>query len=336
MRMRLLSTLTLLAAATFVSPAVSADKTLTIYTYESFVTEWGPGAKVAAEFEKTCDCKVEWVGVADGVELLTRLKLEGAGTKADIVLGLDTNLISEAKATGLFAPHQLSPKDLTVPGGFADDSFLPYDYGHFAVVYDTETLKNPPKSLKELVEGDPKDKIVIEDPRTSTPGLGLLLWMKSVYGDKAGEAWAKLKDRVLTVTPGWSEAYGLFTKGEAPMVLSYTTSPAYHMVAENSERYQAAPFAEGHYVQIEVAGMTKGADDPELARKFLDFMTSADFQSIIPETNWMMPVGATLAPLPSAFDKLVKPQHTFLFSADEVAEKRKVWIDEWLAAMSAN
>ena len=56
-------------------------------------------------------------------------------------------------------------------------------------------------------------KIVIEDPRTSTPGLGLLLWMKSVYGNEAPAAWAKLKDRVLTVTPGWSEAYGLFHQG---------------------------------------------------------------------------------------------------------------------------
>ena len=112
----------------------------------------------------------------------------------------------------------------------------PIDYGYFAVVYDTEKLKNPPKSLKELVEGNPDEKIVIQDPRTSTPGLGLLLWVKSVYGDKAPEAWAKLKAKVLTVTPGWSEAYGLFTKGEAPMVLSYTTSPAYHMVAENTEK----------------------------------------------------------------------------------------------------
>ncbi|MDR6755547.1 thiamine transport system substrate-binding protein [Mycoplana sp. BE70] len=335
MRIGLLPSFMLLAATSFVSPALAADKTLTIYTYESFVTEWGPGAKVAAEFEKTCDCKVEWVGVADGVELLTRLKLEGEGTKADLVLGLDTNLVAEAKATGLFVPHQLSPEGLTVPGNFVDDTFLPYDYGHFAVVYDTETLKNPPKSLKELIEGDPKEKIVIEDPRTSTPGLGLLLWVKAVYGDKAGEAWTKLKDRILTVTPGWSEAYGLFTKGEAPMVLSYTTSPAYHMVAENSERYQAAPFAEGHYVQIEVAGMTKAASDPDLARKFLSFMTGPDFQSIIPETNWMMPVGATREPLPDAFGKLVKPEHTFLFPADEVAANRKAWIDEWLSAMSA-
>ena len=321
-------------AALFASSAMAQEKTLTVYTYESFVAEWGPGPKVKAAFETSCGCTVEWVGVADGVELLTRLKLEGEGTKADIVLGLDTNLIAEAKATGLFAPHGLVPEGLTVPGGFSDDTFLPYDYGHFAVIYDTETLKNPPKSLKELVEGDAGQKIVIQDPRTSTPGLGLLLWVKSVYGDEAGAAWAKLKGRVLTVTPGWSEAYGLFTKGEAPMVLSYTTSPAYHMIAEKTERYQAAAFSEGHYVQIEVAGMTKAADDPALAKAFLTFMTGPDFQSIIPETNWMMPAGATRDPLPEVFDRLVKPEKTFLMSPEEVEANRKAWIDEWLAAMA--
>jgi len=322
-------------AASLAFPALAQEKTLTVYTYESFVADWGPGPKVKEAFEKTCGCKVEWVSAADGVELLTRLKLEGEGTKADVVLGLDTNLISEAKATGLFEKHGLAPEGLTVPGGFADDTFLPYDYGHFAVVYDSETLKNPPSSLKDLVEGDASQKIVIEDPRTSTPGLGLLLWVKSVYGDKAGEAWSKLKDRVLTVTPGWSEAYGLFTKGEAPMVLSYTTSPAYHVIAENTERYKAAAFSEGHYVQIEVAGMTRTSDDKDLARQFLTFMTGPDFQSVIPETNWMMPVGKTKEPLPAAFDALVKPEKTFLMSSEEVAANRKAWIDEWLSAMSA-
>ncbi len=321
-------------AALLALPALAAEKTLTVYTYESFVAEWGPGPKVAAAFEKTCGCKIAWVGVADGVELMTRLKLEGEGTKADVVLGLDTNLITEAKATGLFAPHGLSPEGLKVPGGFSDETFLPYDYSHFAVVYDSDTMKDPPKSMKELVEGNPDEKIVIEDPRTSTPGLGLLLWMKAIYGDESDAAWAKLKDRVLTVTPGWSEAYGLFTKGEAPMVLSYTTSPAYHVIAEGTERYKAAAFAEGHYVQIEVAGMTRTASDKDLARDFLAFMVGPDFQSIIPETNWMMPAFATREPLPAAFDALVKPEKTFLMSPDEVAANRRAWIDEWLAAMS--
>jgi thiamine transport system substrate-binding protein len=55
--------------------------------------------------------------------------------------------------------------------------------------------EEPPKSLKELVEGSADEKIVIQDPRTSTPGLGLLLWVKSVYGDKAPEAWASSRRR---------------------------------------------------------------------------------------------------------------------------------------------
>ncbi|CDZ70954.1 Thiamin/thiamine pyrophosphate ABC transporter, thiamin/thiamine pyrophospate-binding protein [Neorhizobium galegae bv. orientalis] len=336
MRSTILSILAAAAALCLSAPAEAQEKTLTVYTYESFISDWGPGPKVKETFEKTCACKLNFVGVADGVALLTRLKLEGKGTDADIALGLDTNLISEAKATGLFEPHGLDASAAKVPGNYSDDTFIPYDYGHFAVVYDTQAIKNPPKSLKELVEGDPAQKIAIEDPRTSTPGLGLLLWVKSVYGDKAPEAWAKLRKRVLTVTPGWSEAYGLFTKGEVPMVFSYTTSPAYHMVEEKTDRYQAASFSEGHYIQIEVAGMLKGTGDKDLAKQFLKFMVSPAFQDVIPTTNWMMPVAKTSAPLPDAFNKLVQPAKTFLMGSDEVARNRQAWIDEWLTAMSMN
>ena len=323
------------AAILSFGPAHAADKTLTIYTYESFTADWGPGPKVKAAFEKTCACTVNYVSVEDGVALLNRLKLEGKETKADIVLGLDTGLVADAKATGLFAPSGIDTSAVNVPGGFTDDTFVPYDYGHFAVVYDTEKMKTPPKSLDDLVNGDPKEKIVIEDPRTSTPGLGLLLWMKSVYGDKAADAWTKLSKRVLTVTPGWSEAYGLFTKGEVPMVLSYTTSPAYHEMEEKTSRYQAAAFSEGHYVQVEVAGMTNTSKDPALAKSFLAFMVSPQFQDIIPTTNWMFPAAKTSAALPEAFNTLVHPAKTFLMTPDEVAKNRKAWVDEWVTAMGA-
>lgn len=332
MRSVLPSLITAFMLAFAAAPAAAREK-LTVYTYESFTAEWGPGPQVEKAFEAECGCDVDFVSVADGVALLNRVKLEGASTKADVVLGLDTNLTAEAKASNLFVPHG-AVSGVIVPGGWSDDTFVPFDYGYFAVVYDTEVMKNPPKSLKELVEGDPEQKIVIQDPRTATPGLGLLLWVKSVYGDGAADAWAKLKGRVLTVTPGWSEAYGLFTKGEAPMVLSYTTSPAYHMVSENSERYQAASFEEGHYLQIEVAGITTtGAKNP-LAEKFLAFMTSPGFQDAIPETNWMFPAGKMDKPFDPAFQKLVKPVKTLLFSPEEVAANRKAWVDEWLAAMS--
>jgi thiamine transport system substrate-binding protein len=332
MRTRFLSILAVVIGLTAL-PADAQDK-LTIYTYDSFTAEWGPGPQVEKAFEAECGCDVEFVAVADGVALLNRLKLEGEATRADVVLGLDTNLTAEARATGLFSPSGVDLGSVEVPGGWNDEVFVPYDYAHFAVVYDSEKLANPPASLAELVDGDPDEKIVLQDPRTSTPGLGLVLWVKSVYGDKAPEAWAKLKRRVLTVTPGWSESYGLFTKGEAPMVLSYTTSPAYHMVAEDTERYKALAFAEGNYLQIEVAGITTtGAKNP-LAARFMTFMTGPGFQDIIPETNWMLPAGRTDKPLAPAFGKLPKPAKTLLFTPEEVAANRKAWVDEWLAAMS--
>ena len=223
---------------------------------------------------------------------------------------------------------------LNVPGGWSDDIFVPFDYGYFAVVYDTEKVKAPPKSLDELVDGDPDIKIVIQDPRTSTPGLGLVLWVKAVYGDKAAEAWAKLKRRVLTVTPGWSEAYGLFTKGEAQMVLSYTTSPAYHMVAENTERYQAAV----------LRGRSLSADrgrrhdrqwrqEPAVAT-VPGLHDRTRLPGCDPRDQLDVPGRTTDKPLNAAFDKLVKPAKTLLFSPDEVAANRKAWVDEWLKAMS--
>lgn len=328
---RLLAILIPILALT-VGPAAAKD-TLTIYTYEGFTSDWGTGPQVEKAFEAECGCDLRFVASTDGVAMLNRVKLEGSATRADIVLGLDTNLTAEAKATGLFVPHG-PVSGVEVPGGWSDDTFVPFDYSHFAVVYDSEKLKNPPRSMKELVEGDASQKIIIQDPRTATPGLGLLLWVKAIYGDKAAEAWAKLKDRVLTVTPGWSESYSLFTKGEAPMVLSYTTSPAYHMIAEKTGRYKAASFTEGHYIQIEVAGITTtGAKNP-LSEKFMTFMTGPGFQDLIPETNWMYPAGRTDKPLDPAFDKMVKPAKTLMFSSEEVAEHRNQWIDEWLSAMS--
>lgn len=325
--------LTLLATASFALPAAAKDA-LTIYTYDSFAGDYGPGKNVKAAFEKTCDCDVNYVALGDGVAVLNRLKLEGKDTKADVVLGLDTNLTAEAKATGLFGKHGVDVKQAQVPGGWSDDTFLPFDYGYFAVVYNSETMKSPPKSLDELVNGDASQKIVLEDPRASTPGLGFLLLMKQVYGDKAAEAWKKLKPRILTTAASWDDAYALFTKGEAPMVFSYVTSPAYHMEVEKTDKYQAADFAEGHYLQIEVAGVIEASPHKALAQKFMAFILSPDFQNEIPTTNWMMPAAKTSTPLPVSFDKLLKPAKTLLYSPEEVAAHRRDWIDEWQKAVN--
>ena len=309
------------------SMALADQPVLTVLTYDSFVSDWGPGPAVEVAFEAECGCDLKFVGAGDGAAMLARLKMEGERSAADIVLGLDTNLTAEAKATGLFTPHGVTA-DLTVPVAWADDTFLPFDWGWFAFV--GLAGKEYPRDFKALAASDLK--VVIQDPRSSTPGLGLLMWVKAAYGAEAAQVWADLADNIVTVTPGWSEAYGLFLEGEADLVLSYTTSPAYHLIAEEDAGKVALPFDEGHYLQVEVAGKLAGTDQPELADKFLAFMTSPAFQSVIPTTNWMYP--ATAVELPKGFETLIQPAKSLLMTADEAQAAREGALEEWRAALS--
>ncbi|MDA0128904.1 thiamine ABC transporter substrate binding subunit [Vibrio sp. MarTm2] len=321
------------ALATLSSFSVTAaEKALTVYTYDSFAADWGPGPKVEKAFEAQCGCDVNFVALDDGVSILNRLRLEGENSKADIVLGLDNNLMAEAKKTGLLAEHSVDTTSVTLPNGWNDSTFVPYDYGYFAFVYNKEKLANPPKSLKELVDSRDDLKVIYQDPRTSTPGQGLMLWMKSVYGDEATQAWQNLAKKTVTVTKGWSEAYSMFLEGESDLVLSYTTSPAYHLIAEGDAKFAAADFSEGHYTQVEVAAKVKGSNNQALADQFMAFILSDEFQSVMPTGNWMYPV--TNVELPQGFETLTVPNKALSFSADKVAENRKTWIREWQSALT--
>ena len=304
---------------------------LKVLTYDSFAAEWGPGPAIEAGFEASCACDLQFVTAGDGAAVLARLKLEAGASDADVVLGLDTSLTENASKTNLFAPHGLTlAHDLPVP--FTDPLFVPFDWGWFAFVYDNTKLATPPKSFRDLAASDLR--IVIEDPRSSTPGLGLVMWVKAVYGPESAALWRDLSDNIVTVTPSWDQAYGLFLKGEADMVLSYTTSPAYHLIAEQDATKSAALFDEGHYMQVEVAGMLAASPHPDLARAFLTYLASDAAQAILPTTNWMYPAKTPPTGLPQGFETLIKPLKSLLLSSAEAEALRQAAVEEWQDALA--
>ena len=131
-------------------PAAAEDTpTLRVYTYDSFAAEWGPGPQIKAGFEETCGCAVEFVTAEDAIATLRRVQLEGDTTTADVIVGLDTAIAGEARATGLFAPHGAELGDLALAEPWTDPDFVPFDYGYFAFVYNKETVPNPPGSFEE-------------------------------------------------------------------------------------------------------------------------------------------------------------------------------------------
>ena len=118
------------------------------------------------------------------------------------------------------------------------------------------------------------------------------------------------------------------------MVLSYTTSPAYHLIAEEDATKSAAAFDEGHYMQIEVVGKLAGSDQPDLADAFMQFMVSDAAQSVLPTTNWMYPAVIPADGLPKGFETLITPEKALLVPNDAVPALREKALAEWLSALS--
>jgi thiamine transport system substrate-binding protein len=305
---------------------------LTIYTYDSFVSDWGPGPIIEKIFEEKFNINIDFISVDSAATLLNKIILEGSITKADIVLGLDMNLLAEANQLNLFENHQILNlnKKLNLPINWESKKFVPYNFGYFAFVYNNKKFMFPPKSMKELIN-ETEARIVIQDPRTSTPGLGLLTWMKSIYGDNAQSEWKKLNKKIITVTKGWTDSYyNIFLSGEADIVLSYTTSPAAHIIFEKNNDFSAINFLEGNYLTIEFAGILKSSKNKKQANKFINFMLSKDFQSVIPLTNIMYPA-TKISNLPEAYKSLKIPK-ALQIDPKIINANKEAWIEEWLNA----
>lgn len=328
--------ITLISTALFASSvfAQTTAQPLTVYTYDSFSADWSAGPKVKAGFEKQFpQCQLNYVAFDNNGTLFNRVRLEGKKTKADVVLGLDHHQMDEAKKLAMFEPNQVDLSKLALPIKWDDRTFLPFDFAKYAFIYDKNKLTNPPKSLKELVER--KDlKVLYQDPRTSSIGRGLLLWVNALYPQtEAQNVWKALSEHTVTVTKGWTEAYGAFLKGEGDLVLSTNTSPIYHILSEQKDNYMATEFSEGGVLQVEVVAKVANRNNV-CADYFLDYLISPEAQADIAKNNVMLPV--INSPIESHIDELKK--HTknspVLDTSTITGDQLKTWINQWQKALS--
>lgn len=322
------------SALTVSTVSFAAPTTLNVYTYDSFSSEWGPGPKLEQLFEKQCQCDLKFVAFDSSVTMFNRLRLEGKNSKADIALGLDQSLLEAAEQSKLFAATSVDASSLQLPMQWTSNTYIPYDFGSYAFIYDKTKLTTPPTTLKELVER--KDlRVIYQDPRTSSVGRGLLLWMNQVYPqDQVTQAWQQLAQHTVTVGKGWSDTYGAFLKGEGDLVLSYRTSPLYHLLNEQNDHYAATVFSEGNILQIEVAAKLKASKQAKLADQFLQFLISPEAQKIISQSNVMFAV--TDSPIEPHYDQLRQQllSEKTIDTSKITHQQTKAWLATWQNALS--
>jgi thiamine transport system substrate-binding protein len=303
--------------------AAAPKPTLTLYVYDSFVAKGGLGPEIFPLFEKKCGCELKVLPSGDGGQLLTRLQLDAERGKpsAQVALGLDEPTFDRAR------PWLEGASDW-IPRGMRDlhpdlkrvAGFYPFDYGFFAFMVDHQTLSEAklsmPKKLTDLLAPQWKRQVILEDPRTSTPGLAFVLYANQVSGMPEKEFWPQMRAQWLTLAAGWDSAYGLFLRKEAPLVWSYTTSQAYHEAhGDSGRRYEAVLFEEGQPIQVEGAALVKDSFAPgeqgkkqrELARQFLEFLITPEVQALVPTHQWMYPARKSTK-LPPSFSHVPRPK----------------------------
>ena len=307
-------TLLLLVCAVFCScknENPSRKKELVVYTYDSFSGEWGPGPELARLFEEKTGISVVYSDCEDGVQILSKAILEKNEPYADVLIGIDNNLLERAKESGVIEAYKPSNAAVLKPGleeALGGEWLLtPYDYSPFAIIYNSLSDIEPPTCLEDLTKDIYKKKLILMDPRTSTPGLGFDTWVRTVYGDQYDDYMQRLTPSILTTATGWSVGYGMFTEGEAPLVISYTTSPAYHIEYGEGDQFKALEFTDGHVMQVEGIGLVKGAPNKNAAKKFIEFLISEEAQNVLPLTQWMYPSNKEVK-LPESYSTLIDPK----------------------------
>jgi thiamine transport system substrate-binding protein len=307
-----------------------------VVTHDSFALP----ADAIADFEERTGYTVEQSAPGDGGALVNQLILTRDSPLGDVAYGVDNTFASRALAEGVFADH-VSPdlpegaRPYLVPGS---DALTPIDIGDVCLNVDTEWFADAgipePTGFEDLVDPRYADLTVVPNPATSSPGLAMLVATVGAFGeDGYADYWAALRENGVQVVAGWSDAYGVDFSGSSgdgdrPIVLSYSTSPAFE-VGEGEEEAPTAALLDTCFRQVEYAGVLAGAANPEGARAFVDFLLSEQVQAALPEEMYVYPVDDAVA-LPPQWEQFapLSPDPIDV-TPEQIDAGRDGWIDTW-------
>ena len=311
-----------------------ASDRVVLITHDSFVLP----KPLIKEFEQESGYDLVVRGSGDAGVLTNKLVLTKDDPLGDVAFGVDNTFASRALDEGVFASY-----DAQLPAG-ADQYRLPGDDDHDLTPIDTgDVCVNvddtwfaahhlaPPKTLDDLVDPAYRDLFVTPGAATSSPGMAFLLATIATYGDGWQDWWAELMDNGAKLVDGWSQAYEVdFTqgggKGDRPIVLSYDSSPAF-TVADGKTSTSA--LLDTCFRQVEYAGVLAGAQNPDGAQAFVDFLLTPEVQAALPDSMYVFPVDPSVA-LPKQWASFAQqPTDPYEVDPAQVSEHRDEWLREW-------
>ena len=302
----------LVAAMALVGCAPATNNTVVLATHDSFVIS----DELKSAFEAETGLTLEVIKAGDAGALTNKLVLTKDDPIADAFYGVDNTFI------GALRENKVSVAGNTKVIDYADVCFN-YDVDWFAR-HELEA----PQTWEDLASPAYSGLTVVENPLSSSTGFAFLIATISMLGENGWQQyWQDLKANGLKVASGWEAAYytdfsGSAGKGDYPIVLSYSSSPA--------DEANTVALLDGCFRQREYAGVLKGAKNASGAQKLVAWMQSKTFQDSLATSMYVYPVDKT-AVIPDSWVTKAPRAKSTLGSELNIDAGRAQWLKQWSA-----
>lgn len=316
----LITAITTLAACASNSETTK-PKEVVLVAYDAFTPQEG----IFDDFTKDTGVAVKIVASGDTGTMVSKAILTAGKPEGDVMWGIDNTFLSRAQKADLLT------------------SYKPVDEGDICVNYDKNWFAQRnipvPQTFEELATPTYKNLLVVQDPTTSSPGLGFMLATIAHFGAEEWQNyWKQLTANNVKIVSDWTTAYtiefsGSSGKGKYPLVVSYGSSPPAEVI------YSATPIDEPPtgvidktcFRQTEYVGVLRGTKNEKAANQLVEYLLAKEFQESMPLTLFVFPVNKD-AKLPDVFTKFaIKPTAPLSISPDSIEKNRDTWLDAWRA-----
>lgn len=262
----------------------SSDLTLTIYT---------PAAQdnidvVVPAFEAATGIKVNVIRGATG-EIYSRIQAEAGNPQSDIAwLPTSTILLDTSYFEEYVSPHDsLYSQEFRNDNGFTTQ----IDYNSPVIIYNTDLVNFEIRGYQDLLDPSLKGKIAMGNAASSSSAYSHLENMLLAFGkgsdndEKAfsDEAWDFVEKFYLNldgkIVDSSSVTFEGVKSGEYAVGMSWDT-PAYEYLKEEVPNIKVVFVEEGVIPGTNSLSIIKNAKNKEAAKKFIDWLSSKEGQSV--------------------------------------------------------
>lgn len=323
-RRTLLTSAALLALS---AASAQAQTTVTFTAYSGLFQDRYQAAVVDAFNKSQNEVKVVYSPVQNSAQMLGLLRAQKAAPQMDIVV-MDIAVSKAGTDEGLFEPLDEASipalKDLHAMARSPEIAGAAVTFDNLVMIYNTDQVKEAPKSFMALADPAWKGKVVIPGfPDIQGLSLVMILDKKNGGGgvasrfEKGIDAMAPIAPMVQTWEPK-PEVYAPIINGQAAIGIGWNARAQVNADTSGGKLKAVIP-EEGSIFQINTVNLVKGAPQAAAAKKFINYTLSPEAQKAFTESMFYAPTNTKAQISPAAIDRTAVKHMDKMIPTDWIA-----------------